>query len=53
MDEKDVQRMRDSLQSMNDESIEFDELYSLFSWFSQKFADFTKYHKKPTKMAKL
>lgn len=53
MDDKDVQRMRDELQSMNDGSVEFDELYSTYSWFAQRFVEFIKFHKSPSKMMKL
>jgi len=51
--EKDVQRIREELKLMDDGSTEFDELYATYSWFAQKFIDFSKKVKKPSTMAKL
>jgi hypothetical protein len=53
VDDKSIQQMRDELQSIDDGSTEYEEVYSLFSWFAQKFTEYNKYRKPMTKMTRL
>jgi hypothetical protein len=53
VDDKGVQQMREDLQAMDDGSIEYEEVYSIFSWFAQRFSAWNENKTSSTMMTRL